>query len=198
MVHDINEREIACRLVGEFNAYNLLATIGSATALGINEEEALQALSGCTGARGRMEILRHPSGRMGVVDFAHTPDALEKVLDTLNGVKPKTSRLLSVVGCGGDRDQTKRAVMGRIAAERSDLTVFTADNPRSERVEDILEAMVSGVDPEFLGKVQVIADRKQAIQVAVRLARNHDVILIGVKDTKHIRISVEFDTLLMI
>lgn len=177
----INEREIACRLVGEFNAYNLLAAFGTALALGVNEEEALQALSGCTGARGRMQILRHPSGRMGVVDFAHTPDALEKVLETLNAVKPRTSRLLSVVGCGGDRDQTKRAVMGRIAAERSDLTVFTADNPRSERVEDILEAMVSGVDPALSGKVQVIADRKQAIQVAVRLARENDVVLIAGK-----------------
>lgn len=177
----MNDRQIACRLVGDFNAYNLLAALGAACSLGIDEEEALQALSGCAGAKGRLEILRHPSGRMGVVDFAHTPDALEKVINTLQELKPKQSRLVSVVGCGGDRDRQKRPVMGQIAAAGSDLAVFTADNPRSEAIQVILDEMVSGVAARDDMKVQVIADRKQAIQIAARLARVGDVILVAGK-----------------
>lgn len=177
----INERQIACRLVGDFNAYNLLAAYGCATALEMSEEQVLQALSGCSGARGRLEILRHPSGRIGIVDFAHTPDALEKVLAALNEIKPRSSRLLTVIGCGGNRDQAKRPVMGRIAARGSKLAIFTADNPRNEKAEDIMEAMIKGVDAADLDHVQVIADRRQAIQVTARMARAGDVILVAGK-----------------
>ncbi len=177
----MNDRQIACRLVGDFNAYNLLAAWGVACNLGINEEEAMQALSGCPGAKGRLEILRHPSGRLGVVDFAHTPDALEKVIKTLHELKPRQSRLVSVVGCGGDRDREKRPIMGKIAAAGSDIAVFTADNPRSEAIQDILDEMVAGVANHDEMKVQVIADRKQAIQIAARLARTGDVILVAGK-----------------
>ncbi len=177
----MNEKQIACLLVGDFNAYNLLAALGTACNLGVDEEEAMQALSGCPGAKGRLEILRHPSGRMGVVDFAHTPDALEKVIATLQELKPRQARLVAIVGCGGDRDKSKRPVMGRIAASGSDIAVFTADNPRSEDVQDILDEMVAGVSEKDDTKVQVIADRKQAIQIAARLARVGDVILVAGK-----------------
>ena len=177
----INDTQIACRLVGDFNAYNLLAAYGTAVQLGIREDEAIRALSTCAGARGRLEVIRHPAGRIGIVDFAHTPDALEKVIQTLRDVRQGSTRVIGVVGCGGDRDKKKRPIMGGIASAGCDLVMFTADNPRSEPVDQILEEMMSGVAPDDRGKVQVIADRRQAIQVAVRLSRAGDVILVAGK-----------------
>lgn len=177
----INDTQIACRLVGDFNAYNLLAAFGTALQLGIDQDEAFRALSTCTGAKGRLEVIRHPSGRIGIVDFAHTPDALENVIQTLREVRQGNERLIAVVGCGGDRDRKKRPLMGGIASRGSDVSIFTADNPRSEPVEQILDEMMAGVAAEDLGKVQVIADRRQAIQVAARLSRAGDVVLVAGK-----------------
>lgn len=177
----IGPHAVSCRMSGEFNASNLLAAYGTAILLGEAEDKVLTALSSCLPPAGRLEVLRHPSGLTGVVDFAHTPDALEKVLRTLLGMKRPASRLLVVVGCGGDRDKAKRPVMGRLAARLADMALFTSDNPRSEDPDGIIREMMAGVDPEWRGKVQTITAREQAIQVAVRLARPGDVILVAGK-----------------
>lgn len=177
----IGPHVVSCRMSGEFNASNLLAAFGAAMLLGEEEERVLSALSACLPPPGRLEVFRHASGLTGVVDFAHTPDALEKVLRTLSGLKRPASRLLVVLGCGGDRDKAKRPVMGRLAARLADLAVFTSDNPRSEDPDTIIREMLEGVEPEGKGKVQAITARDQAIQIAVRLARPGDVILVAGK-----------------
>ena len=168
-------------MIGRFNAYNLLAVYGVCRQLGISEEESLAAVSACRPVRGRMEILAQPSGRFGVVDFAHTPDALEKLLQTVRSVIPESAKMLVVCGCGGDRDASKRPVMGGIAARLADTAIFTADNPRSESIRQIIRDMESGVSPEFQSRVQVISDRAEAIQIAVRLAGRDDVVVVAGK-----------------
>ena len=179
---EINGKEVYARLIGQFNAYNLLTVFGVASLLGESEEEILVVLSGLSGAPGRFEKIVDPnSRRMGILDYAHTPDALEKVLDTINELKNSERKLYTVVGCGGDRDRTKRPVMGGMAARKSTQTIFTADNPRSEEPEDIIEEMLKGVAKEDSNKVLDIVDRKSAIKTACRLAGNNGIILVAGK-----------------
>lgn len=177
----IQAHTLSSRLSGDFNAANLLAAFGVATLLGEPETEVLKALSACEPVEGRMEWIRDDTGRIGIVDYAHTPDALEKAIRTILHARQTGSRLVVVVGCGGERDSLKRPVMGRIAAGLADVAIFTADNPRSEPVDHILQEMMTGVAPADLSKVQLLSDRAQAIQVAGRLTRPGDIILVAGK-----------------
>lgn len=181
LVLQVNAKAMSSRLIGAFNAYNLLAAYGAACLLGIEESEALLALSGVTPVEGRMELVADRYGRIGIVDFAHTPDALEQVLKTVQAMKPKGSRTIVVVGCGGDRDAAKRPVMGQIAATHADMVILTSDNPRSESADRIILEMEAGIDHEGQLKVQKITDRGQAIQVATLLAKPADVVLVAGK-----------------
>jgi len=179
----IDGEEIHARMMGEFNAYNLTAVYGAARLLGMDKMETLTALSDLRGAEGRFEYLNHPAktGCMAIVDYAHTPDALEKILETIGQLKKKTSRVITVVGCGGDRDKTKRPVMAQTAAQWSDQVILTSDNPRTEDPEAILRDMETGLNPEDLKKTLTISDRTQAIRTAERLAQPGDVVLIAGK-----------------
>jgi len=170
-----------CSLAGEFNAYNLLAVYATAFLLGLNKEEVITALSKVRGAKGRFEILRSESGILGIIDYAHTPDALKNVLDTINNTRTKNETLITIVGCGGDRDMEKRPVMGDIASTLSDKVIFTSDNPRSEEPETILTQMRAGVKAQFLKKVLKITNREEAINAGVSLAKKGDIILIAGK-----------------
>ena len=179
----INEREFFARLIGGFNAYNLLAAYGVAVELGMDETEVLTALSQLRPAAGRFEQVADTSGCQlsGIVDYAHTPDALEQVLKTANATRPGNARLITVVGCGGDRDRTKRPQMAKVAATSSDQVILTSDNPRTEDPNQILREMEAGVPAELQRRVLTIADRAQAIRTAVRLAQPGDMILIAGK-----------------
>jgi len=171
------------RMIGEFNAYNLTAAYAAALLLGRDKMETLTALSDLRGAEGRFDYLSHPSktGCIGIVDYAHTPDALEQVLETILKLRKKNARIITVAGAGGDRDKTKRPVMARVCARLSDQVILTSDNPRTEDPAAILRDMEAGLDAEGLKKTLVIEDREQAIKTAVRLARAGDVILVAGK-----------------
>ena len=176
----IGGTEVFFKLLGRFNAYNLLAAYGTAVLLGQDEQEVLVTLSALGGARGRLEHVTDPSGRMtALVDYAHTPDALQNVLETLRALLPGGHRLVVVVGAGGDRDRSKRPEMARIAAELADQVVLTSDNPRSENPEAILDEMEAGLSAEHAAGVLRITDRRQAIRAAVRLG--YEVILVAGK-----------------
>jgi UDP-N-acetylmuramoyl-L-alanyl-D-glutamate--2,6-diaminopimelate ligase len=178
----IDDVEMHSRLVGEFNAYNLLAAYGVAINLGLDRQQAVTALSGLGPVAGRFDIISHPvSGIHAIVDYAHTPDALEKVLKTLRVLVRPPSNLIVIAGCGGDRDVTKRPLMGGLAARHGDIAILTSDNPRSEDPGQILDMMESGVRIEDKGHVYRIADRREAIRTAVRLAQKNDTILIAGK-----------------
>ena len=180
---DLDGIEVFTRLLGRFNAYNLTAAYAVARELGREREETLEALSSLRAAAGRLEHVADPSGAItAVVDYAHTPDALENVLTTLRDVMPPSARLLCVVGAGGDRDRSKRPAMARLAATLSDQAVLTNDNPRSEDPATILTEMESGLTtPEQRAKTLTIADRRSAIRTAVQLARPGDVVLVAGK-----------------
>ncbi len=171
------------RLIGEFNAYNLAAVYGTARLLGADKMETLTALSNLRGAEGRFEAIPHPGKPecLGIVDYAHTPDALEQVLETIAQLKKRSSRVITVVGCGGDRDKTKRPLMAHAAARLSNQLILTSDNPRTETPEAILRDMEAGLDTEDLKKTLTIENREQAIKTACRLAGPGDVILIAGK-----------------
>jgi UDP-N-acetylmuramoyl-L-alanyl-D-glutamate--2,6-diaminopimelate ligase len=177
----INQRECWSQLIGAFNAYNMAAMFGVAVELGIPADEALQALSAVRSVDGRFQKITGPEGRTGIVDYAHTPDALENVLKTLQDLNQGAQQIISVVGCGGDRDKGKRPEMARIAADRSTKAILTSDNPRSEDPEAILDDMESGLDPVQKRRTLRISDRAQAIKLAVQLANPGDVILIAGK-----------------
>lgn len=177
----MNDQTVACRLCGEFNAYNLLAAYGAAMELGEAEDAVLAAISSCHPVQGRMDVIRDRQGRTGIVDFAHTPDALEKVIRTIRAFQKGSGRLVVVCGCGGDRDRAKRPVMGGIASRLADVAILTSDNPRSESPEAILNEMMGGVAEEHQPKVQSVTDRAQAIQVAARMLRTGDVLLVAGK-----------------
>jgi UDP-N-acetylmuramoyl-L-alanyl-D-glutamate--2,6-diaminopimelate ligase len=178
----INDVEMHSRLVGEFNAYNLLAAYGVAVNMGMDQQQAVTALSGLGPVAGRFDIISHPdTGIHAVVDYAHTPDALEKVLKTLKVLVRAPSKLIVIAGCGGDRDTAKRPLMGGLAARHGDIAILTSDNPRSEAPDRILDMMESGIRTEDKGHVYRISDRKEAIRTAVRLAEKHDTILIAGK-----------------
>ncbi|HLO91960.1 MAG TPA: UDP-N-acetylmuramoyl-L-alanyl-D-glutamate--2,6-diaminopimelate ligase [Lentimicrobium sp.] len=178
---NINGKEVWCHLVGNFNAYNLLAIYSTARILGIEEDEALVALSKLRPVDGRFEYFKSPEGVVGIVDYAHTPDALKNVIETINTVRSGNGRLITVVGAGGDRDKSKRPIMAKIAAEGSNIVILTSDNPRSEEPEVILNEMNEGIPIDKKKKSLVITDRKQAIKTACTMAENGDVILIAGK-----------------
>jgi UDP-N-acetylmuramoyl-L-alanyl-D-glutamate--2,6-diaminopimelate ligase len=178
----INEMDVHFRLIGEFNAYNLLAVYAAAICLGEDKQDVLQSLSNLTGAEGRFDYIISPKDSViGIVDYAHTPDALLNVLSTIKKFQKGGEQLITVVGCGGDRDKSKRKLMGSAAAEFSTKAIFTADNPRSENPIAILQDMHVGLDEELKRKVLTIEDRREAIRTAVMLARPSDIILIAGK-----------------
>ncbi len=179
---EVDGREVHFRLIGVFNAYNLLAVYGAAVLLGEDPTEALTILSGLTTAPGRFEPVTVPGQAIaGLVDYAHTPDALENVLQTLHQTRRPEQRIITVVGCGGNRDTAKRPVMARLAAQLSDQVILTADNPRDEDPLEILAQMQAGLLPPADAHAQTIADRRQAIRAAVALARPGDLVLVAGK-----------------
>ncbi|GGK20858.1 UDP-N-acetylmuramoyl-L-alanyl-D-glutamate--2,6-diaminopimelate ligase [Yeosuana aromativorans] len=177
----INESEVWTRLIGNFNAYNILAIYGTAELLGLDKQEILQLISALESVSGRFQYLISDEKITAIVDYAHTPDALKNVLETINSIRTKNEELITVVGCGGDRDKTKRPKMGHIATELSTKVIFTSDNPRSEEPETIISDIEKGVEPQHAKKVLSIVDRKQAIKTACQLAQPNDIILIAGK-----------------
>ncbi|WP_026724222.1 UDP-N-acetylmuramoyl-L-alanyl-D-glutamate--2,6-diaminopimelate ligase [Flavobacterium sasangense] len=177
----INDNEVWVKLIGSFNAYNLLAIYGVAVELGIEKTEALRLLSELESVSGRFQFIVSDSKITAIVDYAHTPDALENVLKTIEDIRTKNEQLITVVGCGGDRDKTKRPIMANIASSMSDKAIFTSDNPRTENPETIIEEMEKGVEPQNFKKTVSILDRKQAIKTACQLANPNDIILIAGK-----------------
>lgn len=173
-------REVWVRLVGRFNAYNLLAIYGAAVLSGAEPDEALRVLSTLEPAPGRFQCVSG-SGITAIVDYAHTPDALQNVIETIAAIRRPEQQLITVVGCGGDRDKTKRPEMAQIAAEGSDKLVLTSDNPRTEHPESILDDMEAGLTAEQLSRTVRITDRRQAIRTACMMAREGDIILIAGK-----------------
>ncbi len=177
----INEQEVWTRLIGNFNAYNLLAIYAVAIELGIEKIEALRLLSELESVSGRFQYIVSEGKIIAVVDYAHTPDALENVLNTINDIRTKNEKLITIVGCGGDRDRTKRPIMAKIATELSDKVVITSDNPRTEDPQAIIDEMEAGISAENFKKYVSILDRKQAIKTACQMAETNDIIVIAGK-----------------
>ncbi len=194
MTIKVNNIEMNTRLVGNFNASNLLAIYGTALSLGFERNELLVEISRLTGARGRFELVHSQCGIIGIVDYAHTPDALQNVLSTINEVRKHKETLITVVGCGGNRDTTKRPEMAAVAAEMSDRLILTSDNPRDEEPDEIIRQMKASLSEDDMKKVLTITDRHEAIRTAVALAAKGDIILLAgkghetyqeMKGTKH-------------
>lgn len=182
LVMSVNDQEVHFRLIGEFNAYNLLAVYGAAICLGEDKHEVLRCLSVLTGAEGRFDYMVSAKDQVIViVDYAHTPDALLNVLTTIKKLKRGFEQVITVVGCGGDRDKTKRPVMGEVACEHSDKVIFTSDNPRSEDPAQIIRDMEEGLPAAAKRKYLSITDRKEAIKTAISLAGPEDIILVAGK-----------------
>ena len=178
---EIDGRELHSRLVGDFNAYNLLSVYATALLLGEEKDEVLELISNLSAAEGRFDYLRNETNDINaIVDYAHTPDSLEKVLVTLQKIRGN-GRIITVVGCGGDRDKSKRPLMAKIASNYSDIALLTSDNPRTESPEAILAEMESGIPAHAKSKVLIIADRRQAIKAACRLAQRGDIVLVAGK-----------------
>lgn len=181
MLLQIDGQEVWVKLVGDFNAYNLLAVYGAAILLEQETVKVLTALSEITGAEGRFETLKSSTGVVAIVDYAHTPDAVENVLETINGLRQPGQQIFTVLGCGGDRDKTKRPEMAEVAARLSDKVVLTSDNPRSEDPATIIKEMEVGVPADKKKNVFSITDRREAIRAAFHLAQPGDVILVAGK-----------------
>jgi len=181
LVMTVNDKEVHFRLIGEFNAYNLLAVYGAAVCLGENSDEVLTALSMLSGAEGRFDYIISKNGVIGIVDYAHTPDALENVLTTIKKLRKGHEQIITVVGCGGDRDKTKRPVMAQAACDLSDRVILTSDNPRTEDPEQILRDMETGLSSAAKRKYITITDRKEAIVQAVAFAKPEDIVLVAGK-----------------
>ncbi len=182
LIMQIGEREVHFRLIGEFNAYNLLAVYAAAVLDGQDKDEVLAALSDIQGAEGRFDYIISKKQRIiGIVDYAHTPDALLNVLATIKNLRQGHEQIITVVGCGGDRDTAKRPVMAEVAAEHSDKVIFTSDNPRSEDPGEIIRQMEAGVPVHQRKKTISITDRKEAIKTACSLAQQEDIILVAGK-----------------
>lgn len=191
----VNDTDVHFRLIGEFNAYNLLAVFAAAVCLGQEKQEVLTAMSMLTGAEGRFDYTVSPKEKLiAIVDYAHTPDALLNVLATIKKLKQGFEQVITVVGCGGDRDRAKRPLMAEAACEWSDQVIFTSDNPRSEDPLQILKDMEEGLGAAYRRKYISIADRREAIKTAVSLARPGDIILVAGKghekyqETKGVRL----------
>jgi len=177
----INENEVWVKLIGTFNAYNLLAIYGTAIELGLENLEVLRLLSELESVSGRFQFIVSNDKITAIVDYAHTPDALENVLKTINDIRTKNEQLITIVGCGGDRDKTKRPIMANIATKMSDKVIITSDNPRTENPATIISEMEAGVEPQNFKKYMSIEDRKNAIKTACQLANSGDIILIAGK-----------------
>ena len=177
----INENELWSKLIGQFNAYNMLAIYATADVLGLEKLETLRLLSELENVDGRFQYFISKEKITAIVDYAHTPDALKNVLDTINALRTGNENVITVVGCGGDRDRSKRPVMGHIASEMSNKAIFTSDNPRSESPAVIIEEMEGGVEPQNVKKIVSIENRKQAIKTACQLASANDIILVAGK-----------------
>ena len=178
---ELDRKEVWTRLTGEFNAYNLLAIYATACLLGEDKEQVMLHLSALEAAEGRFFCIHGDRDVTAVVDYAHTPDALENVLRTIRKIRRPGQRILTVVGCGGNRDRTKRPEMAKIAFENSDLLVLTSDNPRFEQPSAILEDMRKGLEGEDESAYLVVEDRREAIKCAVRMARPGDILLVAGK-----------------
>lgn len=177
----INGTEVWTKLIGSFNAYNLLAILGTADELGLDKFEVLTIISELESVSGRFEYVVSESGVTAIVDYAHTPDALKNVLETINAIRTDNEKLITIVGCGGDRDKTKRPKMAHIASQLSNQAIFTSDNPRTEDPNTILEEMEAGVSPENYKKTLTISDRRQAIKTACKFSERGDILLIAGK-----------------
>ncbi|WP_250433094.1 UDP-N-acetylmuramoyl-L-alanyl-D-glutamate--2,6-diaminopimelate ligase [Hanstruepera flava] len=177
----VNDSEVWTRLIGNFNAYNVLAIYATAELLGLERVEILRLISDLESVSGRFQYLISDDKITAIVDYAHTPDALKNVLETINSIRTKNEELITVVGCGGDRDKTKRPKMGHIASTLSTKVIFTSDNPRTENPETILSEIEAGVEPQNYKKTVSISDRKQAIKTACQMANSNDIILIAGK-----------------
>jgi UDP-N-acetylmuramoyl-L-alanyl-D-glutamate--2,6-diaminopimelate ligase len=178
---EINGKDLTVLFVGLFNVYNLLAVYGTGVLLGLNEDEVLRTLSILKPVTGRFQTIRSPKDITAIIDYAHTPDALTNVLSAVNEVLGDDGKLITVVGCGGNRDRTKRPLMAREAVQLSDRVVFTSDNPRFEEPMDILQDMLDGLSEEQRSIVLTIVDRREAIKTACALAQPNDVVLIAGK-----------------
>lgn len=181
MLLQINQQEVWVQLIGNFNASNLLAIYATATSLGLSSEEVLVHISTLKSVSGRFQYIVSKTNITAIVDYAHTPDALENVLKTIADIRTRNEQLITVVGCGGNRDKDKRPQMGRIATNESDTVIFTSDNPRNEDPYEIIEAMEKGVEPQNSNRFLSIEDRRQAIKTARKLAKSGDIILIAGK-----------------
>ena len=181
MMIKVNGTEMFTQLVGGFNASNLLAIYGAAISLGFDKNELLVEISKLKGANGRFDMVHSDCGIVGIVDYAHTPDALENVLKTINDVRCHKETLITVVGCGGNRDTTKRPEMAAVAAKMSDKVILTSDNPRNENPDEIIRQMKEGLDEEAKRHVLSITNRREAIRTAVALANKGDIILLAGK-----------------
>ena len=177
----LNDNEVWVRLIGNFNAYNILAIFATAELLGLEKEETLRLISELESVSGRFQFIISDQKITAIVDYAHTPDALQNVLETINDIRTKNEDVITVVGCGGDRDKTKRPKMGHIASALSTKVIFTSDNPRTEVAEVIIDDIEKGVEPQNFKKTMSIVDRKQAIKTACQLANPNDIILIAGK-----------------
>ncbi len=177
----INDNELWIKLIGQFNAYNMLAIYATAELLGLEKIETLRLLSELDNVDGRFQYYISKSKITAIVDYAHTPDALKNVLETINTLRTGNENVITVVGCGGDRDRSKRPVMGNIASEMSNKIIFTSDNPRTESPSKIIAEMEAGVEPQHVKKVLSIENRKQAIKTACQLAASNDIILVAGK-----------------
>ncbi|MDR0691974.1 MAG: UDP-N-acetylmuramoyl-L-alanyl-D-glutamate--2,6-diaminopimelate ligase [Prevotellaceae bacterium] len=173
--------DVWSRFTGRFNAYNLLLVYAAAQLLGVDKHETLRLLSGMEPVSGRFEVVQGKNNIIAIIDYAHTPDALQNVIDTINDIRHDEQRLITVVGCGGNRDKTKRPLMARIAAAGSDKVVFTSDNPRNEDPNAILDDMYAGLSADELSRAIRIADRREAINTAIHLSRPGDILLIAGK-----------------
>lgn len=181
MLLNINGSDVWTRFIGDFNGYNLTAVYGAAVLLGASSSEVLRIISALGPVNGRFEYVKSSNGITAIVDYAHTPDALVNVIDTINKMRNEGQRLLVVVGAGGNRDKSKRPVMASVAASNADFVVLTSDNPRNEDPNDILNDMKQGILPEQSGKVLAITDRREGIKTACMLAKPNDIILVAGK-----------------
>jgi UDP-N-acetylmuramoyl-L-alanyl-D-glutamate--2,6-diaminopimelate ligase len=181
LVLNINNNEVYTKLIGRFNAYNLLAVYGVSILLGLDSAEALRHLSELENVTGRFQYFISKGGVTAIVDYAHTPDALKNVLETINEIRTGNEQVITVVGCGGNRDKAKRPVMGRIASQLSTQVLVTSDNPRNENPQTIIKEIEAGIEPQNLKKAISILDREQAIKAASKLAKKGDIILIAGK-----------------
>lgn len=178
----VNDQELWTRLIGSFNAYNVLAIYAAAELLGLETLESLKIISELNSVNGRFQYVISAEEKItAIVDYAHTPDALKNVLETINNIRTKNEELITVVGCGGDRDSTKRPKMGHIASALSTKVIFTSDNPRTEDPDKIVEEVEAGVEPQNFKKVTSVTNRKQAIKAACQMAKRNDIILIAGK-----------------